>query len=47
MAKCKICGEKINLVIFGCPKDICWGCLNKQEKKNIVENNVNISKKEK
>jgi len=41
MSKCIKCGEEINLTIFGCSEEICWGCLNKTEKEKVIENNLN------
>ncbi len=47
MKTCKICGEKINLTVFGTPDDICWGCfqkLNEKEKQKVLNNNIKIAK---
>ncbi len=38
--KCKICGEEINLTIFGCPEDVCWDCLNKEIKGKVLDKNI-------
>ena len=36
--------EEINLTIFGMPNDICWGCLQEPQKKEIISENVKKSK---
>jgi hypothetical protein len=28
---CKVCGDPINMTVFGMPDDICWGCSEKEE----------------
>ena len=38
--KCKVCGDDINLTIFGMPNDICWGCLQEKEKEEVLDENV-------
>lgn len=48
--KCKECGKEINLQIFGMPPDICWGCLNKEGKDEVLDINIdasNVKKSEK
>lgn len=40
--KCKKCGNKINLTVFGMPNDICWGCLQEPEKEVVLDKNNNI-----
>jgi hypothetical protein len=45
--KCKICNEEINLIIFGAPEDICYGCLSSEQKNEIVKLNVKELKNEK
>jgi len=30
--KCRICGKVINFVVFGALKDVCYGCLTKDER---------------
>ena len=47
--KCKKCGEEINLIIFGMPEDICFGCLSKdeEEKEKVLEKNVKRKNHEK
>lgn len=37
--KCKVCGDEINLTIFGMPEDICWRCL--EDKKEVLDKNIN------
>ena len=44
MAKCKICEEEINMVVFGSPDDICWGCLNREDKDKVVGVNIKSTK---
>ena len=40
--KCKKCGEEINLTVFGAPPNICWDCLNKEEKEEeVLDVNIN------
>lgn len=41
---CKICKREINLTVFGAPKDICWGCLKKQEQTEVLNTNLTLSK---
>jgi hypothetical protein len=43
--KCKKCGEEINLVIFGMPEDICYGCGTGEEKEEVAERNLKLAKK--
>lgn len=43
--KCKECGNEINLNVFGSPDDICWDCLNKSDKDNILNTNIGIAPK--
>ena len=38
--KCKKCGKEINLVIFGMPEDLCWGCASKKEQIEVIEKNI-------
>lgn len=45
--KCKRCGEEINLMIVGMPKDICYGCLTKDEKLTGIEHIVTVMNEEK
>jgi len=45
--KCKKCGKKINLQVFGAPPDICWGCLTQDNKETVLDINVNVKKSEK
>ena len=47
MAKCKICKEEIMMVVFGSPDDICWGCLNKEDKDKVVDVNIKVEKRKK
>jgi hypothetical protein len=37
---CKKCGEKINMIIFGLPDDICWGCLQEEQKEIVILQNI-------
>lgn len=46
MKKCKKCGEEINLVIFGMPDDICYSCLTGEEKDDVVEKNIELTKRQ-
>ena len=43
--KCKKCGEEINLVIFGMPEDVCYGCAIDKKKDEVVEKNFELAKK--
>ena len=38
--KCKVCGKKINLTVFGMPDDICWDCFDNEGKKEVLDVNV-------
>jgi hypothetical protein len=40
--KCKVCKEEINLTVFGMPNDICWGCLQDEQKKEVIYENVKV-----
>ncbi len=40
--KCKKCKEEINLTVFGMSNDICWGCLRDEQKKEVVNENVEV-----
>ena len=42
--KCKKCGKVINMHVFGMPNDICWGCLNPEEKDETLEVNIKKTK---
>ena len=42
--KCKNCGEEINLVIFGCPEDLCWNCIQEIERKIVLDQNIEFAK---
>ena len=39
---CKKCGEPINLIVFGVTDDICYGCLTSKDKKDVINENINI-----
>jgi hypothetical protein len=41
--KCKLCGEEINLVIFGMSEDVCYGCTTEEEKDDVAEKNLNLT----
>jgi len=41
--KCKICGEEINLFVFGKPDDICFGCLTNEEKDILAKKNLELA----
>jgi len=43
--KCKKCGEKINLSVWGMPNDICYGCLSDGEREKVVKANIELTKK--
>ena len=37
---CKVCDKNINCHVFGAPEDICWGCMNKESKDEVVDLNA-------
>ena len=42
--KCKVCGEEINLVIFGMPEGVCYDCITDEEKDKVIEKNIKLVK---